>query len=179
MNELLKRNVYPDGVYYFALKQIRTLNYTQSTTKDLMKLQLGDSFFQDPESFFFGKKMLIIFDDFELISKTQEVCNPTYLLRAMNDNEIHTLMISREAIVQPKELHQFDRFELKRLNSQESLMVLLASQNRLFIKFSKFKEETLLNCSTIQRSQGNPKKLYMLRLHFIKEDLDAKFVEEN
>ena len=97
----------------------------------------------------------------------------------MNDNEIHTLMISREEIDQPKELHQFDRFELKRLNNQESLMVLLASQKRLFIKFSKFKEEALLNCATIQRSQGNPKKLYQFRMNFLKQDLEASFVDES
>lgn len=77
--ELIRRpGYYTDGIYVFNLSEVSIYSKSRNV-KDLMFCQLGQKFGHNMNSYFKDKKMLIIFDEFDLICHGKEVRYPTYL----------------------------------------------------------------------------------------------------
>lgn len=96
------RNVFCDGVYYFSLKQLPNFNYD---LRSLMQSLLGLQFSQDVSEYFQNqKKMLLIFDDFDMIvnsfthSQQQKVKFFEYLFFYINKFEIQYILVTQESL---------------------------------------------------------------------------------
>lgn len=183
MNELVQRNVYPDGVFYFDLKNLykeylefsslesdgsssnqpffqkQVSKNTNSTSrkstnsstalgyslhslkkavnfKDLIKGQFGSQFDHNMKDYFKDKKMLVIFDGFDLVlrqsvsslanSKLPMITYPTFLLKALFQFKIHMVFSSDLKIKLPQVDQKLSFFNLEPMTLEQSLTLLVA-----------------------------------------------------
>lgn len=63
-----------------------------------MLAQLGQKFGHNMNSYFKDKKMLVVFDQFELICHDKEIMYPTYLLQSLNTCGINCIFLTRKQI---------------------------------------------------------------------------------
>lgn len=235
LNELVQRNVYPDGVFYFDLKNLyrdyieastlesdstssnqplfqkQASKNTNSTSrrsatsstalgyslhnlkkavnfKDLIKGQFGSQFDHNMKEYFQNKKMLIIFDGFDLIlkqstsstasSKMPMITYPTFLLKALFQFKIPMIFSSDLPLKLPQIDQKLSCFNLEPMNLEQSLTLLVAIPRQLFVKFSKINWPKLKNCHAIEKSKGNPRLLNTMGASFIQKTLNySKWTE--
>ena len=155
MNEINRRNIYPDGVYFVELKK---LAQSSLSIKELLRKQFGEKFEQNMNEYFSGTKKLIIFDDFGSLISNNKIPYPTFLLRAIKFNMIHAIFVSQNKLNKIEEIEECYPWELKNLEPDESLVLLLLSKRKRI-----FGVETdisnLTKCDIIKKSGGDPSKL--------------------
>ena len=166
---LLTRNIFPDGIFYFPLKNMKNHNL-----KNMMQDTFGPKFENNMKNFFRGKKMLLIFDDFDVYYlKGQEF--PRLIFLTLRECEIATLVITtlrrKQEIIAKKKLQQeydirqkaideeFLRAEriLKSIKDEEMAHVLLS-----MVKIDKNMDVDINRIKTsqaIKLAEGNPRAL--------------------
>ncbi|KAL4481100.1 hypothetical protein ABPG72_015055 [Tetrahymena utriculariae] len=166
------RNTFCDGVYYFSLKDLPNHNYD---LRNLMSSLLGLQFSQDVCEYFQNqKKMLLIFDDFDMIINSFNPQNDykikffEYLFFYINKFDIHYILVTQKSIRPTLEqkncplsciksnmhYHEIKLFSRKEsLNFLDSLLDLEQINIKKVIDNRKQFEKIFL------KAQGNPKKL--------------------
>ena len=166
---LLSRQLYPDGVFYFALRNLRN-----QQLKDMMKDTFGPKFENNMKHFFRDSKMLLIFDDFDIYyAKDQDF--PRLIFLTLRECGIATLVITssrkkqetitkkkwqQEYETEQKEIEdEFLRAEriLKPMKDEEMAYVLL-SMSKLD-KSMNIDIEKIKSCQGIRQAEGNPRVL--------------------
>lgn len=159
----------------------------QLSLKELMKDQFGKRFEHNMISFFKEKKMLIILDDFDLVaphdpkdasvSKKSLFRYPTFLFNTLKENNIHLITVTHKS---QEKLFPFEKptaFNMPNLNFEQSLILLLALPDKLFIRFKKLNLPSLYDSGTLVKCSGNPRKLYGMAKHFLQNELKFKKFE--
>ena len=173
-NELLVRNLFPDGVFLFKLGEVKNLRGTKSV-KDLMNRVLGKRFDHNMEEYFKHKKIMIILDDFDVICHEKEVRNPTYLLRALHSNKVPTIFVTRKKVTKISEFPEMGYFSLSGFSLNKSLIYLLSIQKNKFFNFSPdINIKALSKCGIIRKSNGIPANLRRLSKEFLIKELNYR-----
>lgn len=110
-----------------------------------MNIQLGKKFDQNKNAYFKDKKMLLIFDKFELVCHDKEVSYPTYLLEALHAESINCIFITKKQMTEGlRELGKnLGFFNLSGLPIQKSLILMLANQGKCFFNFKSINPDVL------------------------------------
>ena len=165
---LLARNIFPDGIFYFPLKNMK------NSLKDMMKETFGPKFDNNMKNFFRDKKMLLIFDDFDVFyQKGHEF--PRLIFLTLRECEIATLVITtlrrkQEVIMKKKWQQEYDAHKkaiedeflgteriLKPMKDEEMAHILLS-----MIKIDKNMDvdiDRIKACQAIRLAEGNPRAL--------------------
>jgi hypothetical protein len=159
MNEIIMRDLYPDGVFFFKLKEMSGLNQKNNNIVEIMTLQLGDSFNQTMTTTYFeGKKMLLILDNYELVV-TGTYRYPIYLLKELANHGIHTIFVTEEMLDLSEGLSQLEHFEVLPFSEVETLeySLSLAMPTNHFFNIHPDSLKKVYNNEYLKKSGGNPK----------------------
>jgi hypothetical protein len=156
--ELKIRNIFPDGIYNFNLRE---MDQAKSIRKQMVTV-LGIDFLVDTHEFFKNKKMLIIFDGYERVLSTL-LQTPVSLLEAMRENNIYVLFITEpDENGKVREVPDSTPFKLERLSDYESMQYLLSMIAHNFTTFLTFRRDSLdkfAHSSMVRDCRGRPMTL--------------------
>ncbi|EAS04919.2 AAA family ATPase (macronuclear) [Tetrahymena thermophila SB210] len=166
------RNTFCDGVYYFSLKDLPNHNYD---LRNLMSSLLGLQFSQDVCEYFQNqKKMLLIFDDFDIIINSFNPSNDykikffEYLFFYINKFDIHYILVTQKSLRPTLEQKNcplsciksnMHYHEIKLFSRKESLNFLDSLLDLEQINIKKVLENRKQFEKIYKKAQGNPKKL--------------------
>ena len=170
INQCIIRNQYKDGVYYFDLQSF-VQNNRSGNIKDLMKVQLGDSFDHEPENYFKNKKMLIIFDDFDIITRDKHLIFPVHLINSLIKNDISVILSSENKIRREDQIERLHCVRVEYLTPEESLCMFLALQIPIFIQHDYGAFKKLLHSKVIKKAKGKVGEICRKSLEFLSEEL--------
>jgi hypothetical protein len=159
MNEIIMRDLYPDGVYFFKLKELSGVNQKNNNIVEIMTLQLGDSFNQTMTTTYFeDRKMLLILDNYELVV-SGAYRYPIYLLKELANHSIHTVFVTEEPLDVSEGLSQVEHFEVRAFNELETLeySLSLAMPTNHFFNIHPDSMKKVLGNEYLRKSGGNPK----------------------
>lgn len=150
LNEVKRRNIYPEGEYFIRLSDLRQHH---DSFKELLKTHFGEKFDLGMNEYFKGTKKLVVIDDFSRVTTGNKYKYPTFFLRALRLNNIHTVFVTRQKPQNLEEVENFAPWELPPFTKQQSLSYLLTHN-----KNSMFHIDTdvskLEHSSLIQRTKG-------------------------
>ncbi len=166
------RNMYPDGVFVYELKNLGTTDSIRSS----MKEKMGDDYYTNTQNFFKDKKMLIIFDSYERVLR-KELMDPRHLLESLKASNIPTIFIIRSSGSQGLLMQDVETYKVEPLNGQESLLLLLSLQARekTFFRFSDGSIEKLISSDIILKSKGIPSSLITQCSKFFHNEMDVEY----
>lgn len=153
--EIKIRNMFPDGVYHFDLRE---MDCSKSIKKQMGKV-LGIDFLVDTNEFFKNKKIFIILDGYEkvLLARLQ---TPTTLLDAMKENDINCLFVTEpDENGKLREVPDSAPFKVERLSDYQSLQYLLSLIAHNFLTFLTFRRDSLdkfAHSASIRDCKGLP-----------------------
>ena len=194
--ELIERDIFTDGVVLFKLKDLvekwRCSEENQECSiglKDLLKPRFDSSFDQNMQDFFSKKeKMLIILDDFKLVTEEKKIVWPKSFFTAIKSaNNVKMILITEKAIEKTERIefinenfNHLDSFKVPRMNMEQSIIVMLESllnsennykvlfnekidmgqPEKLFFRFSNPNTYKFqYDCEAQKSSEGNPAQL--------------------
>lgn len=184
---LLTRNIFPDGIFYFSLKAMQN-----QELKDIMKDTFGPKFENNMKNFFRDKKMLLIFDDFDIFyQKSNEF--PRLIFLTLRECEIATLVITtnikkRSDISAKKKLlleyENKQKIIEEEFLSTERVIKPLKDEEMAYILLSLIKVDRNMDvdisrmkmCPDLRQAEGNP-KVMINNLIDKKIILDKKILE--
>lgn len=154
--ELSIRNVYPDGIYYFDLKQ---MDQVPSIRKQ-MSATIGFEFLVDTADFFKRhNRCLVILDGYERIL-SGGLQEPVTLLSALSSNNIHTIFITEaEEGARMREVPDTMSYKVERLSDYQSLQFLLsltAQKFNTYLTFSRDSIDKFAHSTMIRDCKGLP-----------------------
>lgn len=153
MSEMKRRNLYPDGEYFIRFSN---LNQHHDSIKDLLKTHFGEKFDLNMNEYFKDTKKLVVIDDFSKIASGNRYPYPTFFLRALRVNNIHTVFITRQRNQPPiEEVEPCVAWQLKPMTPQQALAYLLVANKRVIFKVDA-NISSLEKCSLIEKSRGDP-----------------------
>lgn len=153
--EVKIRNMFPDGVYHFDLRE---MDCSKSIRKQMGKV-LGIDFLVDTNEFFKGKKIFIILDGYEkvLLARLQ---TPLSLLEAMKENDIYCMFVTEpDENGKLREVPDSTPYKVERLSDYQSLQYLLSLIAHNFMTFLTFRRDSLdkfAHSSMIRDCKGLP-----------------------
>ncbi|KAL4434528.1 hypothetical protein ABPG74_007312 [Tetrahymena malaccensis] len=166
------RNTFCDGVYYFSLKDLPNHNYD---LRNLMSSLLGLQFSQDVCEYFQNqKKMLLIFDDFDMIINSFNPQNEykikffEYLFFYINKFDIHYILVTQKSLRPTLEQKNcplsciksnMHYHEIKFFSRKESLNFLDSLLDLEQINIKKVIDNRKNFEKIYKKALGNPKKL--------------------
>lgn len=150
--------MFKDGVHIFDLKGFAEEN-PNGNIKELMRSKLGDSFDEDMDTYFKSREMLIIFDDFHIITSKNMLIFPIHLLKMLMKHNIRVLLTSDTKLKREDDITKTKMtwIRLNRLSQEESLMLFLSSQKHLLVKLDGASLEHALNSEINRNCKGYPK----------------------
>lgn len=89
---LVQRNAFPDGVFYVPLRKLKSMNFFDLLERTLNSGSLGDSMDKNIKNFFRNKKMLLIFDDFDVFYSDQIIEFPALIFNILKRAKIPILL---------------------------------------------------------------------------------------
>lgn len=150
-----KRNLYPDGEYFIRLSNLR---HHHDSMKDLLKTYFGEKFDMNMNEYFKSTKKLVVIDHFSKIVNVNKYRYPTFFLRALRVNNIHTIFITRHKLQPMEEMEPCVPWQMKPMTDKQAVAyMLVANKKALFnvdADISKLEESAL-----IQKSRGEPEIL--------------------
>mgnify|MGYP000902680508 CR=1 FL=1 len=187
------RDLFPDGVFYFPLKLIENDYSLKEMMLDIFGSKIEDSL----KGFFRGKKMLIIFDDFEVFY-TEGIEFPETIFNSLRECKIKVLLFVTSLKSQSFAKNAKQRYELRQNQIESKYQPVLRElkpmedEELAYIAASLEKKGDFksITASTIQRystvakfAEGNPKRLIdELKEKNVKVDdnvieIDPKYIE--
>ena len=166
---LLTRNFFPDGIFYFPLKNIRN-----QALKDMMKDTFGPKFENNMKNFFRDKKMLLVFDDFDVFYQ-RGIEFPRLIFLTLRECGIATLVVTspkrkQDFMAKKRWQHEYevkqktieDEFlhterVLKPIKDEEMAHILFS-----YIKMPKDLEvdiDKIIESRAVKMAEGNPRLL--------------------
>ena len=167
---LLTRDIFRDGIFYFPLKNMRG-----SDLENTMKATFGSKFQSNVKSFFREKKMLLIFDDFDVFY-TGGMEFPRWIFLTLRECQIPILALVTPAkkkansTLSKRQIREYDAKQkqiedefscaertLKPMKDEEMahLLISMAKLDKsMDIDFEKIK-----NSQGIKLAEGNPRTL--------------------
>ena len=88
---LIQRNAFSDGIFYIPLRKLKSMNFFEILEKTLNSAALGDSMDKNIKNFFRNKKMLLIFDDFDVLYSDQ-IEFPSLFLNILRRSKIPIIL---------------------------------------------------------------------------------------
>lgn len=127
LNEVKKRNIYTEGEYFIRLSD---LGQHHDSIKELLKTHFGEKFDLNMNEYFKGTKKLIVIDDFSKIVNGNKYKYPTFFLRALRLNNIHTVFITRQKQGNLEEIENCVPWLLRPLSRQQAVSYLLVHNKK-------------------------------------------------
>ena len=118
------------GVYFLRMSELQE----HISLKEVLLEQFGQHFEVDVEAYFKDMKKLVIIDDCDKLINyggTSVSIRNRFLVALKNCN-VPTILASKTAIPEVKEIGKIKTYPLPRLNNDESLMFLLTGEKELF-----------------------------------------------
>ena len=167
---LALQNRFPDGIFYFGLKMI--LNSKKELT-DIMKEVFGSKFENNIKNFFREKKMLIIFDDFDLFY-TKNPRFPRLVFCTLRECKIYTIAVTnsqpgtsqskrgkRQDTERKQKTIETEFFKvqhlLEPLTQEEMAHILLSFANADLVTYCAV--DVIMEAPVLKKLGGNPKLL--------------------
>ena len=172
--ELSYRRIYPDGVYYFELKDIEE---SSTSIRQFMAKQFEEKMYEDTENYFHKKKMLIVFDSYDRVLN-RELKEPKYLIDILKEKEISLLLIQNknqsENLKNIKKPDQ-NEFFIEPFTPKQSLMFIftLAACYKTFFSFNESTAYKLTRSDTIKECSGLPSNLIKKKKRFLERSLSV------
>lgn len=155
-NQCTVMETFKDGVYFFDLK-LYAEEHPNGNIKDLMKTKLGESFDENMDAYFKNREMLIIFDDFHVITTNNQLIFPIHLIKMLAKHNISVVLTSDKKLRGEDHIKKMKYIKLNRLTAEESLMLFLYSQNHLLVKLDSQSLYQALKSDIIRKCKGFPK----------------------
>ena len=152
LNEMKKRNLYPDGEYFIRLSDLR---HHHDSVKDLFKSHFGEKFDLNMNEYFKNTKKLIVIDDFSKIVNVNRYRYPTFFLRALRVNNIHAIFISRQKLPIIEEVEPCVTWQMKPMTNQQALAYMLVANKRAIFNVDA-DISSLEDCMLIRKCRGEP-----------------------
>ena len=163
-------SLFPDGVFYFGLKSILDSN---KELTDVMKETFGAKFENNIKNFFREKKMLIIFDDFDLFY-VRNLRFPRLVFCTLKECKISTIIVTNTQTSSPlqkkgkrQDLEQKQKVVEAEFVKAEHTLQPLSPEEMAHLLLSLANVDLAANCPIevimalpfIKKSRGNPKTL--------------------
>lgn len=155
LNEVKKRNLYPEGEYLIRMSD---LGQNHDGIKELLKAHFGEKFDLNMNEYFKGTKKLIVIDDFSKLVNGNKYKYPTFFLRALRLNNIHTVFITRQKHGGFEEIENCVPWQLKPLTRQQSLSYLMVNNKKMMFRVEA-DISRIENSNAIVRANGEPVQL--------------------
>jgi hypothetical protein len=155
LNEVKKRNFYPEGEYFIRLSD---LGPNHDSIKELLKTHFGEKFDLNMNEYFKGTKKLIVIDDFSRIVSGNKYKYPTFFLRALRLNNIHTVFITRQKHGNLEEIEHCVPWMLKPFTRQQSVSYLLAHNKKTLFHVDADISK-IEGCTAVIKANGEPSNL--------------------
>lgn len=177
---MVSRNMFPDGIFYIPLKKLKSKQNSDYQMKDLLRETLGLDVQLGFLNFFKAKKMLLIFDDFDLLYKkeiefqrlfflTLKECKIACIVvttasRATDNNGNKGPKKKQKALqaysqmkkeIDDEILEKNTKWKLKGLGEEELVQMIQSFLN--MSNKDAINIEDLKKCPQIKQAQGNPK----------------------
>ena len=163
-------NAFPDGIYYFGLKALLS---SKKELTDMMKEVFGSKFENNIKNFFREKKMLLIFDDFDLFY-TKNLRFPHLVFCTLRACHIYTIAVTnsqpggtqgkrgkRQDTEQKQKTIEKEFFKnqqtLQPLSRMEMAYILLSFANADLVTYCPV--EVIVDAPVLKKLGGNPKLL--------------------
>lgn len=158
-----ERLKYPDGVYYFNLETLykkRRPKFSEPISlKELLQPTFKEEFSKNMSEFFRGKKMLIIFDNFEICYKDQKVKHSKIFFESILKGSVKLVWVSKEKIDEEKfdvieVQHDYDYHMVQKQSHEQSVLAMLISLNKIFVMFPNYSKQIFGEVARLKKISG-------------------------
>lgn len=106
---MLRSERFKDGVFYFALKDIRKKFH--SDLRELMKTEFGEEFAKEIHCYFKNKKMLLVFDDFdEILKNDSDIVSYMHIFCTLKDYNIPYILVTKAKLTKKNAVDRISLF---------------------------------------------------------------------
>ena len=172
-NQLYFRGLFRDGILMIDLNKEAAKSKTRSI-KELIQAKLGQTPTEDLHAFFKGKDLLIIFDNFHVVTDLQLIIFPVHLIKTLQEHKIKMLLTSVKALQIEDYIKSSLKLRVDKMNAAECLhttLLNLMNKKSVGLQYHKEAFQKLLACDYIKRFKLQQKKNLMNPDEFLEKSL--------
>ena len=117
---MLMRNFFPDGIFYFPLRKLKKKNIFEMIKETINSEAFGSKLEYNLKNLFRNKKMLLIFDDIDIFYET-DIEFPWLVFSILQKSCIPTVLIQKETTKSSSSVNTLDKKLQKKADLQKKI----------------------------------------------------------